>query len=104
MNLKQFIAITANEENIIRPELICNDGFRVSIQASKGHYCDPREFSKEYKAFELGFPSMRSDLLTQYAENPDNQLQSVFGYVPFEIVELLIKEHGGIDIDKTFKI
>lgn len=46
MNLKQFIAITANEENIIRPELICNDGFRVSIQASKGHYCDPREFSK----------------------------------------------------------
>lgn len=47
---------------------------------------------------------MRSDLLTQYAENPDNQLHSVFGFVPFEIVELLIKEHGGIDIDKTFKI
>lgn len=104
MNLKQFIAITASEENPFRPELICNDGFKISVQASSGHYCIPREFVREYKSLELGFPNMESDLLTQYAENPDNQLQSIFAYVPFEIVELLIEEHGGINIDKTFKI
>lgn len=35
--------------------------------------------------------------------NKDNSTNSVYGYVPTEMIEEFIDDHGGIDVDKTFK-
>lgn len=81
----------------IRPHLICNDGFEVSVQASEYHYCSPRvNGAAIYNTVELGFPNMEDSLIMEYAENPYNPTGTVYGYVPVSIVNELIEKHGGI--------
>lgn len=80
-----------------RPRLYCNDGYSISVQASKFHYCRPRlDGLQDYESVELGFPSMEDELINEYAENDFDYTDTVYGYVPIEIVEKLIKKHGGI--------
>ena len=80
-----------------RPRLCCNDGFSISVQASEFHYCEPRRNGvQDYESVELGFPSVEDELINEYAEDCMNYTETVYGYVPIEIVEKLIKKHGGI--------
>lgn len=107
-----------------RPFVICKDGFGVSIQASEDHYCEPRKsqidmsrFSfiprwrsqirvskfKPYKSVELGFPTEADEELIGYAENPNVPMDTVYGWVPVEIVDKVLEKHGGIDIQKSYE-
>lgn len=86
----------------IRPQFVCADGFRVSIQASALHYSIPREdMCDHYAAFELGYPSAHDELLDEfvdwfgYDEKPD-WTQSVYTFVPRDVVIRLINKHGGV--------
>lgn len=81
----------------VGPRFACADGFEVSIQASSGHYCSPREDRAwPYGAFELGYPTETEDVLRQYAEDKDGDLKStVFGWVPVDVIVDLINKHGG---------
>lgn len=81
-----------------RPRLYCNDGYSISVQASAFHYCSPRlNGLQDYKSVELGYPSAEDELINEYAEDGDmNYTDTVYGYVPIEIVEKLIEKHGGI--------
>ena len=79
-----------------RPRVHCADGFSVSVQASQFHYCRPRiDNADKYEAVELGYPSAADDLITDYAEDCA-YTDTVYGYVPVEIVHKLIEKHGGI--------
>ena len=49
----------------------CADGFTMSVQASRGNYCSPRNDSGPYDSVEVGFPSSFDVYLHQYAEDPD---------------------------------
>lgn len=44
-----------NRSYVAKP-IICTDGFNVSVQASKHHYCSPREYDAEWASVELSFP------------------------------------------------
>ena len=80
-----------------RPRLYCNDGYSISVQASAFHYCSPRlNGLQDYKSVELGYPSSEDELINEYAENALNYTDTVYGYVPIEVVEKLIEKHGGI--------
>jgi len=75
----------------------CKDGFTVSVQASKFHYCTPREDRGPYSHVELGFPSAEPPpYVLAYAENQEIPTGTVYGYVPVELVEQMIEEHGGL--------
>lgn len=106
MNVKQFIAITFQDgkEYQQRNRIFCKDGFNISVQGSAGHYCQPRYDVKEYSSVELGFPSEEEILINEYAENVLNPTETVYGWTPIDVIEKVIEKHGGIDIDKTFKI
>ena len=81
----------------VRPRAVCNDGFNVSIQASSSHYCEPREDNlPEYTEVELGYPSMVDALIKDYAEDPDDLCNTVYGHVPIELVDELLAKHGGL--------
>lgn len=81
----------------IRPLIYCADGFEISVQASAIHYCIPRRDNADfYEKVELGFPNIKDDLIINYAEDPDEPTQTVYGFVPIELVEKLIQKHGGI--------
>ena len=107
----------------VRPRIVCNDGYSVSVQASEYMYCEPRytQWKNEdgwqvingdywsssgtprnfetdhftpYESVELGFPSEADELIYEYAED-DDYTSTVYGHVPVKIVEQLIEKHGG---------
>lgn len=91
----------------LRYRIRCKDGFSVSVQRSRYHHCDlwaglaawdKPDFTAEM-SFELGFPSEKDDLIMQYADEPDNPMDTVYNYVPKAVVEELIKRHDGFNIE-----
>lgn len=94
--VKQWLDRTYSENDYnVRPKALCKDGFSISIQGGNTHhYCLPRTFGKVYQQLELGYPSEPLPELKFYSE--EKTYDGVFGYVPIEKVEKLIKKHGGI--------
>ena len=74
----------------------CIDGFTLSVQASAGAYCAPRNNEGPWYEVEVGFPSATPDIIMSYAEQPEIPTNTVYGYVPIELVQRLIDLHGGI--------
>ena len=87
-----------------RPRIELNDGFNVSVQAGWGIYSDPRNYADKYSEFELGYPSEKDEIIIPYCEDSENPTETVYGYVPKEIVEKLIKKHGGFTKEFIKKI
>ncbi len=77
------------------PQIRCNDGFTMSVQANGFCYCSPRSDVGPWTAVEVGFPSQREELLMEYAEEPDKPTDTVYGCVPIEVVQKVIDAHGG---------
>lgn len=82
-----------------RPRIVCKDGFSMSVQAGEAIYCMPRVnlSSGGYVEVEIGFPSEKEDLICQYAEDSSDYTQTVYPYVPVEVVEKVIEKHGGME-------
>jgi hypothetical protein len=71
--------------------IVCRDGFQVSVQASSLHYCIPRNNVGPYVELELGFPNgPMPDYMATYSDG-----DTVWGYVPIDLVRRLIAEHDG---------
>ena len=92
------------------PRIVCADGFSISVQAREGSYCTPRCDNPltPYTHVECGYPSSAPQTaeLKKYAECLHFLIRSnatmrdftntVYGYVPVEIVKAELQEHGGI--------
>ena len=77
--------------------IYCKDGFSMSVQASETSYCTPRENSAtRYESVEVGFPSAEEPMLMEWAEDPHRPTDTVYAYVPVEVVNLVIAKHGGV--------
>ena len=75
----------------------CGDGFTMSVQANDGAYCSPRiDNAIAYSSVEIGYPSEKEMLIMRYADSPNNPTDTVYGYVPAEIIVELIRKHGGM--------
>ena len=59
-------------------------------------YSIPRIDAGAYTAVELGYPSAPDEELRPYAENAEDLLETVYGYVPVGIVDAVLEKHGGI--------
>lgn len=81
--------------NVTRPRVKCADGYTVSVQAEYGIYSTPCEDADEHSAVELGYPSALDCEIADYAET-QGTTDTVFAFVPVEVVDKLINKHGGI--------
>lgn len=77
------------------------DGTTLSIQASATHYCEPRETTESanynwYESFEIGFPSNVIEEILEYAEQPETPTDTVYGWVPKEVIRQVIESRGGV--------
>lgn len=80
----------------IFPRITCMDGFSMSVQGHYGTYSHPRDdFAAHYTHVEVGFPSAREELLMEFAEEAERPTETVYGYVPVEVVAAVIQKHGG---------
>ena len=77
--------------------VVCADGFKMSVQAHAGAYCLPKMTDAPvYREVEVGFPNRREALLIEYAEDPDTPTETVYAYVPVQVVTNVIAKHGGM--------
>jgi hypothetical protein len=85
------------------PKVHCMDGTTLSVQVGSGLYCIPRDNNGPYTHVEVGFPSRGFTQLTEYIDGTDDAdpCESVYGYVPIEIVEEIIEECGGMCVEIT---
>ena len=96
--------------HFLLPRIHCKDGFNISIQVNKGNYCASengvRTFGTDWKLVEWGFPSEQIDAEKYHAEEnfyeeEIDTTQTVGGYVEIELMDTLLQEHGGIDLQAT---
>ena len=81
----------------LRRTIVCADGFEMSVQASKYHYCTPRRNDAvEYSCVEVGFPNECEWELMPWAQDPDTPTSSVYSQVPATVIRTVIEKHGGI--------
>lgn len=87
-----------NTSGTIKAEVVCADGFKMSVQASEFHYCEPRVTGADYyEQFEVGYPSDAERLLFNYSDDRESPASSdVFAYVPVMVIEAIIAKHGGV--------
>ena len=86
--------------------ITCVDGFSLSVQATHGAYCSPRDNFGPWHEVEVGYPSAQPELIFYRAEAPERPTETVYPYVDIELVEQLIALHGGPDsetIDRMHK-
>ena len=91
------------------PQIICSDGFKMSVQVGFSLYSTPKKVAKRYSAVEIGFPSEHEPLIEEYAEtfykedgeDVTDYTDTVYPYVPVRIVDKVLKKHGGIDMTET---
>ena len=88
--------------------VVCNDGFRLSVQASSFHFCEPRiDNAEKYVSFECGMPSEAEPLLMPYIQQvgaiwqgwgewQQDPRESVYEFVPKAILKKIFKKRGGI--------
>ena len=67
----------------------CADGTTLSVQASEGHYCTPRNNKGPYKKVEVWCVSSE---VTEFDYSDDEPS----AYVPIEDVVRFIDNHGGM--------
>jgi hypothetical protein len=83
-----------------REQVVCADGFKVSIQASEFHYCSPKVSGifVIYTLVELADPNEEEELIAKWQESPKSERPTydVYPYVPAEIVSMMIAKHGGM--------
>ena len=92
------------------PHIVCEDGFTMSVQVGYSLYSTPKKIAKRYSAVEIGFPSEPEELIKEWAEftpfeddeEPD-YTDTVYPYVPVEVVDKVLKKHGGIDLIETLR-
>jgi hypothetical protein len=78
-------------------KLVCKNGLTMSVQASFFHYCSPREDSlSHYDSVEVGYPSRKVDALMEYAERPETPTETVYGWVPVDVINKIVDENGGL--------
>jgi len=86
------------------PQIVCVDGFKMSVQVGFSLYSTPKKVAKRYSAVEIGFPSEHEPLIEEFAERVEDvtdYTDTVYPYVPVKIVDKVLKKHGGIDIVET---
>ncbi len=78
------------------PRVECADGFAMSVQASHTHYCSPRDSRGPWSSVEVGYPSAKVDGFMPYIDGDESApTDTVYGYVPIDIVAQAIVDHGG---------
>ena len=86
------------------PQIVCADGFKMSVQVGFSLYSTPKKVAKRHSAVEIGFPSEHEPLIEEFAERVEDEIDytdTVYPYVPVRIVDKVLKKHGGIDIVET---
>lgn len=89
------------------PRLICEDGFSMYVQGNTRDYCRPHSNEGPWTHVQVAFCSSSVEQIYPFVEVfdygedddetiPEQNTQTIYGFVPVEVVDQLIQSHGGI--------
>jgi hypothetical protein len=78
------------------PPIYCADGFKLSVQASHNRCSTPKNLKGPYTYVEVGFPSEVEPLILEWANEKDSPTDTIYPYVPTDVVLAVINNHGGV--------
>ena len=85
--------------------MICRDGFKMSVQASRTHACDPRDDKGPYRTVEVGYPNGVEPLLMSYQDAASIvdvcAAPPIYVRVPVRVIHEVIGVHGGMRHDSA---
>ncbi len=82
------------KSHVVLDAVVCNDGFTMSVQASCGHYSQPR-----WKTLKNGRYTAWEIMLLQRPTPKELRgwgKDDVCGFVPTAVVDAIIERHGGL--------
>ena len=86
----------------LQKPIYSKDGFMMSVQASREHFCSPRDDFGPCDGVEVGYPSEWEDLLIPHTDNNSDHTPimcvvspSPHVNVPPHVVYTVIQKHGG---------
>ena len=79
------------------PDIVCQDGTTLSVQASCMHYCEPEDDDGPYSEVEVGrLSTPPPQSWAPYADGGKPvEEATVFAYVPVKLVREFVELHGG---------
>lgn len=81
----------------VADRVVCQSGTSLSVQASRTHYSIPRDNHGPYSAVEVGYPSRKPpEAWQEYCEDWEHPKDTVYAYVPIELVAAWIDSRGGV--------
>lgn len=110
MQIESFLRNTYRLDSdgcmLTRPRLKCNDGFSMSVQASKEHECKPKEnlIDGNYDQVEISELSENEPWFLPFMNHNGIFRDMDPQPVPVAIVELVILKHGGLFDDSDMQI
>ena len=87
---EQLAGTGLNKRDSVEQGIKCADGAMLSVQASEGHYCKPRNNQGPWHQVEVGFPDPKPEGWEAYSNSED-----IYSCVPVELVKKYILLHGG---------
>ncbi len=110
LTFNDYAILTYSEnESIDRPKIICRDGFEFWVETGENSHTEPnvQPFkTASFRSVEIVKPSAEDERLKVFANEylylSEPITESNIPYVPVELIEEMIKDHGGIDTEKTF--
>lgn len=95
--VKSGESLKGHDFRAVAKRVICEKGTSLSVQASRTHYCTPRDNHGPYSAVEVGFPSRKPPKAwKEYCEDWEHPKDTVYAYVPIEMVATWIDLRGGV--------
>lgn len=84
--------------NRVVKEIVCRDGFRMSVQAGPHMYSTPRDWVDHYDEVEVGYPTQVEVRLMPFIDGryEFSPTDTVYAYVPVDIINQIVEEHGGL--------
>lgn len=103
---KRFRGVAEDVIQGVKP-VYCVDGASLSVQASRYHYCAPKNNEGPYSLFEVGFPSVKPPESWRDLCEGDFNTQAcdtVYAYVPMALIVEFIELHGGLREEEAPKL
>lgn len=90
--------------SIIFKHIVCTDWFKMSVQASYWHYCEPTitcysKYNFIYDTMEVWYPNEKVDELMPYSCQGEWVWEWVYAQVPVELLNEIIEKHWWIKQD-----
>lgn len=101
MNLVNFLSLTYNGCNQVRPLVITADGTVLSIQGGRGSSSLPSTMSFVYETVEVSSPEPIGEL-SKYLR-PSSSSVSLYQFVPVSLVDGTILQHGDFNFPEMAK-